>query len=90
MLGHDRLGHPLVGLVLEVHDRRGRASGGASCRRSVATAPGLVRAHLVDDGVEGERLLAQPERAAADRRDQRHLVAVRELVLPLAYSLFTA
>jgi hypothetical protein len=48
---------------------------GAGERRDRA---GLVGAHLVDDAVERERLLAEQERAARHGRDQRDLVAVGE------------
>jgi len=51
------------------------AAGGAGERRDRAC---LFVAHLVDDAVERERFVAEEERAAGDRRDQRHLVAVRQ------------
>jgi hypothetical protein len=40
-----------------------------------------VVAHLVDDLVQRQRLIAEQERAAGDRRDQRDLVAVLQLEL---------
>ena len=48
---------------------------------NVAIAPARVVAHLVDDPVERERLVAEQERAARDGRDHRDLVAVGELPL---------
>ena len=51
---------------------------------NVAIAPASLVAHLVDDAVERERLLAEQERAARDRRDQRDLVAVGERALAAA------
>ena len=50
---------------------------------NVATAPASSGRDLLDDGLERQRLLAQQEGAARDGRDQRHLVAVRELVVAL-------
>ena len=81
-LGHDLLGHALVGLVLEVRD-------GAAARVDARRADerrdraGLVRCDLVDDGFEREGLVAEEERAAGDRRDQRDLVPVGQLVAAL-------
>ena len=48
---------------------------------------GLVGRDLVDDAVERERLVAEQERAAGDRRDQRDLVAVGEHAVALGILL---
>ena len=76
-LGHHLFRHSLIRFVVEVDD--------GSTARGSARRPGegrdrtrVVGAHLVDDAVEGERFVAEQERATGDRRDQRHLVAVRE------------
>ena len=76
-LRHHLLGHSLVGLVVEVGDGAvaGVDAGRAGERRDRAR---LVVAHLVDDALERERLVAEQERAAGDGRDQRDLVAVGE------------
>ena len=77
---HDLLGHALVGLVVEVENR---PAAGVDARRADedrGAARALVR-HLRDDGRHVERLRAEPERAAGDGRDERHLVAVGELAV---------
>ena len=77
---HDLLGHALVGLVLEVEHR---PAAGVDARRADedgGAAGALVR-DLRDDGRHVERLRAEPERAARDGRDERHLVAVGQLAI---------
>src|SRR5262249_23929238 len=51
---------------------------GADERRHRA---GLARRGLLDDRLQRERLLAEQERPARDRRNERDLVTVRELVV---------
>ncbi len=77
-VGHDLLGHALVGLVVEVENRpaAGMDAGRADEDRGAA---GALISHLRHDGSHVERLRAEPEGAARDGRDERHLVAVGEL-----------
>ena len=76
-LGHDLLGHLGVRLVLEALDlaAAGTPAHGPGERRDRAR---LLRRDLRDRGVERQRRLADAERAARDRRDERDLVPVRE------------
>ena len=48
---------------------------------ATAPAPGIL--DLAQHGGDVERAVDEPERASAHRRDQRHLVAVGELVVAL-------
>src|SRR5262249_7191358 len=43
----------------------------------------FVSGDVIDDRIEGQRLIAETEVAAADGWDQRHLVAVAELAVAL-------
>ena len=81
--GHQRLRHLRVRLVVEVVHGRGRATRWRTVPVNVATAPARSAAHLRDGRVERERLVRHDERAARDGRDQRDLVAVRELAVAL-------
>ena len=77
--GEHRLGHLLVGLVLEVEDvaaARAAADGADEARDRA----GLGILDLAQHGRDVERAFDEAERAAADGRDDRHLVAVRELM----------
>ena len=77
--GEHRLGHLLVGLVLEVEyvaPARAAADGADEARDRA----GLGILDLAQHGGDVERAFDEAERAAADGRDDRHLVAVRELV----------
>jgi methylmalonyl-CoA mutase, N-terminal domain len=77
-LGHHILGHLGVGLVFEVED--GLAPGlSANGSQEGRDRPGALVHYLAYHRVERERLLGDSKRAARDRRDQRHLVAVGEL-----------
>src|SRR5207248_5764027 len=80
--GQHLLGHLLVGLVLEVKDiavARAAADGADEAR----DRPGLGILDLAEHGGDVERTLDEPEAAPANRRDERHLVAVLEPVAPL-------
>ena len=71
---HLGLGHPFVGLVLEPDHLaaarlRARRAGEGGDRARV------VGGDLAHGVLERERLLGEPEGAAGDGRDQRHLVA---------------
>src|SRR6266851_1995263 len=85
-LAHDLLGHFLVRLVVEVKDdvsarlESGRAGERCDCA-------GLLRAHLVDDRIEGERFRGEPEGAARDGWDQGDFVAVGEWVISVGVLL---
>ena len=71
------LGHALVGLVLQPdHVAAARARPGRARERR--DRAGVVGGHLGDDGLERERLPGEPIGPARDRRDERHLVSVRE------------
>jgi methylmalonyl-CoA mutase, N-terminal domain len=76
-LVHHPLRHALVRLVLEVQDRTAPRldSGGADER---CDCSGTVVRDLRDGRGQIERLLAEPDRSARHRRDQRDLVAVRQ------------
>ena len=54
---------------------------------NVAIAPAWGDRDLVHDCVERERLRTEPEGSARDRRDQRHLVAVLEVAIPVGVFL---
>ena len=77
---HDLLGHALVRLVVEVENR---APARLDARRADEDrdAAGTLVGDLGDDRRQVERLGAEPEGAARDGRDERHLVAVGELPL---------
>src|SRR5205823_3689424 len=81
-LGHHLLGHLGVGLVLEIEDGPAARfpANRAEERRDGA---GALVGDLLDDRLEREPLFGDAERAARDGRDQRHLVAVGELLLAL-------
>ncbi len=72
-VGHDLLGHALVGLVFEVDDlsSAGMGTRRPDERRDRARA---VVSDLRNRGVDGERLGREPEIAARDGRDDRYLV----------------
>src|SRR5437763_15123647 len=78
--GHHALGHSLVGLVVEVLD-------GAAARLDARRADegrdrtGALAPHFCDDGIEGQRLGAEPEGPAGHGRDDGELVALGELML---------
>ena len=72
-LGHLALGHLRVSLVFELRHLPSHAG-----ERDYGAGSGI--AHQLDERIEGQRLAGQPsvnrpDRAARDRRDQRHLVA---------------
>ena len=77
-VGHDLLGHALVGLVLEVEHRPAAGLDARRADEDRGAACLLVR-DLRDDRRHVERLRAEPERPARDGRDERHLVAVGQL-----------
>src|SRR5262245_31464874 len=79
-LRHHLLGHLGVGLVLEPRHLAAARLPPYRAGEGRETAGALV-GHLCGDGLERKRLLGHPERAARDRRDQRHLVAVMELAI---------
>ena len=85
-LRHHVLGHPLVGLVLEVEHRAvtRAVADGAEERRDRAR---LVAGDFPHGCVDRERLAGQLEVSAGDGRDQRDLVAVGERGLGVRVAL---
>ena len=76
-LRHHLLGHPAVGLVVEVVDgSSARLQPGRADERGDPACPWI--GDLADDGVRIDRLLGQTKGTAGHRRDQRDLVARRE------------
>src|SRR6266480_2993983 len=76
------LGHLLIRLVLEVDDvpvARAAADGADEARDRARL--GIL--DLVQHSGDVDRAVDEPEGAAADRRDESHLIAVRELVAAL-------
>ena len=72
-IGHDLLGHALVGLVLEMDDvTPARARPRRSDERR--DRAGRVVSYLGDGGVDRQGIGREPEVAAGDRRDDRDLV----------------
>ena len=81
-VGHDLLGHALVGLVLEMEDvapTRVRTR----CPDERRDSAGGVVAHLRDGGLDGQRIGRESEIAAGHRRNHCDLVSGRERLAPL-------
>ena len=78
---HDLLGHPFVGLALEVHDR---SPSGLDARRAEKgrDRAGVVGGHLGDDGSEAARLAEEGAAVHTAKDDRRSAMKSRSRATP--------